>query len=115
MLLHNGLLVPLWVAAILGLATGEGLVARALASRPAQALGDASFALYALQGPLWRWSELLFGEPGTPAPAAFVIAFAAFAVAVSLGVARWVERPARRALRTALGTAPLAAARPPAP
>ena len=66
-LLHNGLLVPLWVAAILGLATGEGLVARALASRPAQALGDASFALYALQGPLWRWSELLFGEPGRPA------------------------------------------------
>lgn len=114
-LLHNGLLVPLFVAALLGLATGHGRVARALSSRPAQVLGDASFALYVLQEPLWRWAEVLFRERGTPASPAFVVAFAIFAVACSIGVARWVERPARRVLRTALGPASLAAERTPAP
>lgn len=117
-LVHNGLLVPLWLLLIAGLARlaeGGGAVARGLSARPLQALGDASFALYALQDPLWRWAELLARDPGTPASPAYVLGFAAGAVAISVAVSRWVERPARRALRAALGSAPLAAARPPAP
>jgi peptidoglycan/LPS O-acetylase OafA/YrhL len=114
-LIHNGLLVPLWALLILGLASGEGALSRALSARPAQLLGDASFALYALQEPLWRWSEQLFAQRGVPATASFTVAFFGFAILASLCAARWIERPARRALRTALSQPTLATARPPAP
>jgi peptidoglycan/LPS O-acetylase OafA/YrhL len=107
-LVHNGLLVPLWAAAILGLAVG-GPLSRALGSRPAQALGDASFALYVLQEPLWLWARRLVGAQG-PASAAFVAAWSVGAIAASVAVARLVERPARRALR--LLTAPRARSAP---
>ena len=81
----------------------------------AQVLGDASFALYALQEPLWRWSEQLLGQRGVPASASFTFTFVVFALVASLAVARWLERPARRAIRTVLAQQPLAAARPPSP
>ena len=113
-LLHNGALVPLLAVILLGLAQDRGLAARVLGSRPARALGDASFALYALQEPLWLWSRrLLAPDPAAPAGAAFTLAFAAAAVAVSVGVSMVLERPARRALRAALGTAPPAPLLPP--
>jgi peptidoglycan/LPS O-acetylase OafA/YrhL len=104
LLLHNGLLVPLFAIAVLGLATGAGPLAGLLASRPARVLGDASFALYALQEPLWHWARRLGAGPA-PAPpsAAFVLVFGAAAVAIAIAVSRGFERPARRALRAALG------------
>jgi peptidoglycan/LPS O-acetylase OafA/YrhL len=105
-LLHNGALVPLLAVALLGIARGDGLVARALGSAPARTLGDASFSLYALQEPLWLWARRLAGDPSAPASAGFVIVFAAVAVAASVAVSIALERPARRALRTALGGAP---------
>jgi peptidoglycan/LPS O-acetylase OafA/YrhL len=101
-LLHNGLLVPLFAAAVLGLAAGAGPLARALASAPALALGEASFALYALQEPLWLWARRLAGETAPPS-AAFSAAFMVAAVAAAVAVSRALERPARRALRAALG------------
>lgn len=104
-LLHNGALVPLFILAILGLSARPGLVARALGSEGAQRLGDASFALYALQEPLW----LLARATALPADAqpspAFVVAFALAAIALSLAVARLLERPARRVLRAWFGEA----------
>jgi peptidoglycan/LPS O-acetylase OafA/YrhL len=113
-LLHNGLLVPLYAVAILGLGRGGGPLARALATRPAQALGEASFALYALQDPLWRWTRTLVAGADGPPTRAFVLAFAAGAIAVSLALSRALERPARRALRRLLtGAASPATARPP--
>ncbi len=103
-LLHNGLLVPIWAALVLGLATGNGALSRALSSRPARRLGDASFALYALQEPLWRWARRLVPDDPAAAPsAAFVAGFAVFAIAASMLVSRSLERPARRALRALLG------------
>lgn len=104
-LLHNGLLVPLWGAVILGLARGEGLLARLLASAPARALGDASFALYALQEPLWLWARHLAGDPPGPASPAFVVGFSLVAVGISVAVSNALERPARRALRAVLAGA----------
>jgi peptidoglycan/LPS O-acetylase OafA/YrhL len=101
-LLHNGLLVPLYALAILGLARGTGPFSRALATRPAQALGEASFALYALQDPLWRWARVLLAKPAATPTAGFVLAFAAVAIALALAVSRGLERPARRALRRVL-------------
>ncbi|HVI95999.1 MAG TPA: acyltransferase [Anaeromyxobacter sp.] len=111
-LVHNGLLVPLFAIAILGLATGRGPLARALGSRPAAVLGDASFALYALQEPLWLWSRTLAAaDRGAPASAAFVVAYAATAAAIAVLVSRLLERPARRALRAAFGGERMAVAR----
>jgi peptidoglycan/LPS O-acetylase OafA/YrhL len=101
-LVHNGLLVPLYAVAILALSRGKGALARALGSAPARALGDASFALYALQEPLWLWARHLVGDPGAGPTPAFVAAFAVVAVAVSVSVSRGLERPARRAIRAAL-------------
>jgi peptidoglycan/LPS O-acetylase OafA/YrhL len=111
-LLHNGALVPLFALVLLGLSGARGVVARALGSAPARTLGDASFALYALQEPLWLWSRRLAGaDPAAPATPAFVLAFAAGAIAVAVTVSTLLERPARRALRAALGaTAPAARA-----
>lgn len=100
--LHNGALVPLFAAGIVGIARAGGRAGRLLASRPARTLGDASFALYALQEPLWQWARHLAAEPGSPASAAFVLAFAAGAVAISIGVSAGLERPVRRALRALL-------------
>ncbi len=111
-LLHNGALLPLLALAVLGLARARGPLGRALASRPAVALGDASFALYALQEPLWQWARRLAGGAGAPS-AAFVAAFAAAAVAAAVGVSVGLERPARRALRAALGRARTPAVLPP--
>jgi peptidoglycan/LPS O-acetylase OafA/YrhL len=102
-LLHNGLLVPLFAVAILALARGVGPLARVLGSAPARALGDASFALYALQEPLWLWARRLAGGAGfVPAPA-LVVCFAFAAIGIALAVSRALERPARRALRAVLG------------
>ncbi len=101
-LVHNGLLVPFFAVAILALAHGEGLLARALGSPAGRVLGDASFALYALQEPLWSWARHLVGDPAGRATPAFVAAFAAAAIALSVGVSLLLERPARRALRVAL-------------
>jgi peptidoglycan/LPS O-acetylase OafA/YrhL len=101
-LLHNGALVPLLAVILLGVAHGRGPVARGLATRPARRLGDAGFALYALQEPLWLWARR-FGPEGPPSPA-FVVLFAAVAIAVSVAVSVVLERPARRALRAALSS-----------
>jgi len=102
--LHDGLLAPLSALAVLGLAEGRGLLARGLASRPLRALGDASFALYAIQEPLWRIARAWPGSGAPPSPA-FVAAFCAAAIGASLAVARWVERPARRFIRARLAAA----------
>jgi peptidoglycan/LPS O-acetylase OafA/YrhL len=103
-LVHNGLLVPLFAVAVLGLAPDGGPVGRALGSAPARALGDAAFALYALQEPLWLWARALAAPDRTaPASAGFVVAFALGASAIAVVVSRVLERPARRALRAALG------------
>jgi peptidoglycan/LPS O-acetylase OafA/YrhL len=113
-LLHNGLLVPLFAVAVLGLAEGRGAVARAFSSPPARALGEASVALYALQEPLWLWARRLLAHPGEPPSPAFALAFAACAVLAALVVSRTLERPARRAIRALFaGDARGGAARPP--
>ena len=101
-LLHNGALVPLLALVVVGTARAAGPLARILGSALAQALGDASFALYALQEPLWLWARRLAGTPDQPASALFVVGFGAAALAISLAVSSRLERPVRRALRSIL-------------
>ena len=100
--LHNGALLPLHALALLGLAEGGGLAGRVLGCRPLRALGDASFALYLLQDPLWRAAKALSPFEDAIAPAPFVIAFALGAVAVAVAVTRLFEPHARRLLRSRL-------------
>lgn len=102
-LVHDGLAVPLFAVAILGLAEGRGALARAFASPLAQTLGNASFALYAIEEPLWSLARGAAGLSSVPASAAYAVAFCVVAVALSVAIARWVETPARRALRARLG------------
>jgi peptidoglycan/LPS O-acetylase OafA/YrhL len=105
-LLHNGLLAPLYALAVLGLASdGRSLAARALGSPAGRVLGDAAFALYALQDPLWRWARAWSGEAAPPT-AAFTACFCAAAVGIAVAVSRGLERPARRALRRWLALPP---------
>ena len=91
-------------------------LARALGARPVAALGEASFALYALQEPLWLWARRLAGDPDGAPSRTFVLAFCAAAALVAVVAERGLERPARRALRAALGAGargrPRPAARP---
>jgi peptidoglycan/LPS O-acetylase OafA/YrhL len=112
-LLHNGALVPLFAVALLGLARGGGIAGRVLGSEPARVLGDASFALYALQEPLWLWARRLLATDAEPPTAAFTLAFVAAAIAASIAVSSLLERPARRALRAALAPGPAGAGRVP--
>ena len=113
-LLHNGLLVPLFAVAVLALAHGGGALARALGSRAGararrrelRALRAAGAAL-AVGAPARR-------APAGPASPAFVLCYAAAAVAISLAVARGLERPAARA-PGALGAARALARRAPRP
>jgi peptidoglycan/LPS O-acetylase OafA/YrhL len=115
LLLHNGLLLPAHALVVLGLtADGRSPLARVLGCRAAVVLGGASFALYALQEPLWRWGRWLFAPSLAPASPAFVVAFAALAAATAVVVSGGLERPARRWLRARLLRAP-ALARPVTP
>ena len=107
-LLHNGLLLPAHALVVLGLtAAPESVLARLLGCRAGVVLGDAAFALYALQEPLWRWARKLLAAPGVPPSRVFVMVFAAAAVATAIGVSRSLERPARRWLRARLEVAAL--------
>jgi peptidoglycan/LPS O-acetylase OafA/YrhL len=108
-LLHNGLLVPLFAVLILSVASERGPLARLLGSGPAQPLGDAAFAIYVLQEPLYMWAHLALGEQRS-LTWIFLVAWAAGTVVVALVVARLLERPARRALRALIaGPAPVPA------
>jgi peptidoglycan/LPS O-acetylase OafA/YrhL len=104
-LLHNGVLVPLFAVLLLSLAADRGPLARVLAAAPLRTLGEASFALYVLQEPIALWGRRLAGVEG-PAGAGFALASCAAAVGVALAVAALIERPARRALRGLLGGPP---------
>ena len=102
-LLHNGLLLPLFAVAMVGLASDpHARVARLLGSPAGRVLGDASFALYALQDPLWRWARGSRGRAG-PADRGVRRRVRRLRGRGAVVAARWLERPARRSLRALLG------------
>jgi peptidoglycan/LPS O-acetylase OafA/YrhL len=107
LLVHNGLLAPLFTALVVLLALGRGPVARLLSGRRMEALGGASYALYILHVPINDWSGRAMRVMGVRLawPSLYALAVACLATAVSIGVFRWIEEPARRALRRRLGGA----------
>jgi peptidoglycan/LPS O-acetylase OafA/YrhL len=111
LLLHNGLLAPVFAVLVYALARGAGPLSRVLSARVPVRLGEASFALYILHVPLLAWTTRAYAAMDVRPPAqpwSFVL-YAAMAIALSLVVFRVVEEPARRVLRRRLS-----APRPPA-
>lgn len=103
LLLHNGLLAPLFAVLVYALARGQGVLSRALSVRVLERLGTASFALYILHIPLAAWVERGFAMAGVqpPQPWYFVI-YAALTTGASLVVHACVEEPMRRIVRRRL-------------
>lgn len=56
-LLHNGLLDPLFAVLIYRPAAGTGPIARVLSWRPLVVLGEASYSIYILQSPVFIWMK----------------------------------------------------------
>jgi len=95
-LIHNGLLSPAFGGILLAVALGIPLLSPLLASRGAVLLGEASYALYILQAPLWlTWRKVALGlTPGID----FAVFFVMLCLA-SVGAHRFIEVPAQRWLR----------------
>lgn len=96
----GGLLMPVWAALILSLASGRGLVARALSIPSMLALGEASYGIYLLHAPLHFWLERtpLFPAGGRSGWLAFAL-YLALLTLVSLGAFKWIEVPWRSKIR----------------
>jgi peptidoglycan/LPS O-acetylase OafA/YrhL len=96
--LDSGLMAPAFVLLIAVLTLGSGPLARMLARRPLQILGEASYAVYILQEPVLIWTTKFPGI-GTAPPFIFVPAFVALLIGASVGCQRFIAEPARRWLR----------------
>lgn len=108
-MLHSGLLAPAYGLLIYALAVGGGLLGRVLSTPVMRGLGDASYAAYILQSPIARWTEYSIAKvPGLAAVVGpvdrlpFVLLLVITLIAASLLTVRFVEVPARRALRRRL-------------
>jgi peptidoglycan/LPS O-acetylase OafA/YrhL len=90
---------------VYGLALGGGPLAKLLASRPMLRLGEASYAVYILQWPVWYWLQLMvrgesFMQPMTEMPTlAFFAGYVVILVGISILSYLTIERPARQAIR----------------
>jgi peptidoglycan/LPS O-acetylase OafA/YrhL len=93
--LDSGLLAPLFALLLVALALGSGALARVLALRPFQVLGDASYAMYILQEPIliW-WIKLPFtgSLPGAVSVSLYVLAL----ILLSIACQRFIAEPVRR-------------------
>lgn len=96
----NTYLRPLNVALLLGLALGGGWLARALATRPADFLGKASYSMYVLHVPIlwWYGRYYVHGKLQPSRPMAAVIYLLLVMGAAGL-VFKWLEAPASEWLR----------------
>ena len=101
-LLHDGLLMPLFGCIVLGLA-GENWLASAFSVRPLVVVGEASYCLYLLHFNLWNWIH------DTHLPERLGVArfdpWLSYTVllAVALAALYLVEKPAQRRLRKWMG------------
>jgi peptidoglycan/LPS O-acetylase OafA/YrhL len=102
MLLHNGLLAPLFALIIYGLATRQSPGWGWLKHPVLVSLGRASYALYILHMPLQApvvWAGEALGVSRGPA---LLACYLTVVLLASLAAFRWVEEPARRWIRKGL-------------
>jgi peptidoglycan/LPS O-acetylase OafA/YrhL len=108
LILHNGLLAPVFALVILGLSRGDGLIHRLLSRRSLVVLGEASYAVYILHVPLFFWFSYLVRdkvrldeEPalfGVDKPLYYVV-YLTTLTGLSVLSLRHIEDPARRWIR----------------
>ncbi len=116
LLLHNGLLAPLFAALIYGLAASRTGLAAALSGAWLVRLGEASYAVYLLQAPLMTYARVVVGVVSGRGLArdahllsgdvGFLAAYGVGLIALALLLQRYVEAPARNWLRRALAGSP---------
>lgn len=107
-LLNQVILDPLFALLIYTLAFGAGPLAAFFALPLMCLLGEASYALYILHWPTWTWlnQALRQASPHLMSAMGSRLFFALYlCVAITLAVlsVRYVEKPARRAIRRAFG------------
>lgn len=95
--LHNALLIPAFAALIYALAQGGGPIGGLLSWRPIVLLGEASYALYIMHFDLATRFERAW--PGVVETPGGLILLVTGCVAVSIATFRFIEEPARRAIR----------------
>lgn len=61
--IHNGLLVPVFATAVLGLFYDPGVIRKIMSWKPLVKLGDLSFAIFMFQYPLWIACTSIAGDP----------------------------------------------------
>ena len=104
MLLHNGLLAPIFAMGVIGLALGGGPVA-AICARPSVVMcGEAAYAIYMLHFPFLAYSLIVFvggAQEGKapPDPWTYLFVFVIGITLISVAVHRWWEIPWRRRIR----------------
>ncbi len=100
--------VPLFALLILAVASSPAPERGALAARPLVLLGEASYALYMLHGPLHGYVLAAFNRIAPTAAAWTVFSvYSIAALALSIASYRWLERPARGWIRARWGSAPV--------
>ncbi len=100
-LIRHGLLAPLYLVMMYDLAVGRGLLARLLSGRVLHRLGEASFAIFILQGPMMALDAMIFRFSRDY----FLLRTAGVTlatVAISLLSVRFFEKPVARWLRRKL-------------
>jgi peptidoglycan/LPS O-acetylase OafA/YrhL len=93
-MLHNGLLIPIFALIILGLAEPHWL-SRLLSASPLVLLGEASYALYLIHTLFNDWANSHFGATHSIGAALWKLAFI---IPASIALHLFVERPGRKAI-----------------
>ncbi|HEY0584288.1 MAG TPA: hypothetical protein VGE94_19040, partial [Chloroflexota bacterium] len=111
-LVRDGALGPWFALVVLRLARGQGMVSRVLGWRLFVALGEASYALYIVQEPLWNWTGAFLewlGYSGAldtwPGFWAFVIVAVVLSLVIRSWWDTWLTRSVNELLAQLRGTA----------
>ena len=112
LVIHNGMLAPLFALLLMALATGAGPLAWLLGTRPLRLLGEASFALYVMHLAILSYASKGFELAGmsmNTTPALLIVTLVVMQLS-SIAILHWIEEPARRAIRARLGRRQVAVA-----
>ncbi len=109
-LLHNGLIAPLFALLIYTLAVGRGPLVSFLSLAPIVFLGEASYALYILHAPIWDWLHRIkvqFDLQINDAESVgYFLTYLAILFIASIVIFKWIEIPARDVIRRAVTRQP---------
>lgn len=116
MLVHSGLLDPIYGALIVSLALSRGPLVWLLSWRALLVLGEASYAIYVFHVPLYKWGAVFFGDAHLEALGVrFFVVYVLLLIAFSVLTFYFVEDPSRHWIRRRFGRGGTASYRPGGP